>query len=62
MQLDRVKLLTELVKKDMTQKQLIDASGFSRSTINSVCRGKTCNESTAKAIAAALGVSVKDLM
>ena len=62
MRLDRVKLQTELIKKEMTQKELADLSGFSRSTINAICRGKGCYLSTAKAIAKALNATLEELL
>ncbi len=32
--IDRIKLITELEKRDMTQKRLAELSGVSRATIN----------------------------
>ena len=40
MRIDRVKLVTELAKRDMTQKRLAELSGVSRATINYIRGGK----------------------
>ena len=42
MRIDRVKLITELEKKEMTQKRLAELSGVSRATINYIKGGKRC--------------------
>lgn len=61
MRLDAIKIRTELYKQGMTQKDLVERSGYSRSAISGVCNGRSCQIHTAKAIAKALGVTVDDL-
>lgn len=40
MRIDRIKLVSELVKQDMTQKRLAELAGISRATINYIKSGK----------------------
>ena len=44
MRIDRIKLITELAKRDMTQAKLAELSGVSRATINYVKSGKSCTD------------------
>lgn len=62
MRIDRIKLATEMIKQDMTQRKLSELSGLSRMTINSVRGGKSCSEETGDKIAAALGVPIEKLL
>ena len=62
MRLDRVKVITELAKRDLKKKDLAERSGFARVTVSRICNGNGCNTNTAKAIAEALGVTVEDLV
>lgn len=62
MRIDRVNLISELVRKDMTQKKLAELSGVSRNTINSICGGKSCTEIVGYKIAAALQVPIETLL
>ena len=62
MRINRIKLVTELAKRDMTQKQLAELSGVSRATINYVRAGKSCTDEVGKKIAKALGVTTKELI
>lgn len=59
--IDRYKLKIELMKRDMTQKQLADMCGLSRATINGVSCGRSCSGKTAYKIAQALGMEIEDL-
>lgn len=61
MRIDRLKLITELAKQDMTQVKLAELSGVSRVTIGSVVSGKSCSEATALKIANALNVPITKL-
>ena len=56
--IDRIKLITELEKRDMTQKRLAELSGVSRATINYIKGGKRCTDEVGQKIAKALGVDV----
>lgn len=62
MRIDRIKLTTELVKRDMTQTALAKKSGISRVTIAGIKAGRSCSEDTAKKLAAALNVPIKKLL
>lgn len=62
MRIDRVKLVAELARKDMTQKKLAELAGVSRATVNSIKSGKSCSDEVACKIAAALQVDLKKLM
>lgn len=62
MRIDRVKLSTEMARRDMTSKAVAAKSGVSRATISSVKSGKSCSTRTGLAIASALGVPVEQLM
>ena len=44
MRIDRIKLTTELVRRDMTQKKLAELAGISRATVNYIKAGKSCSE------------------
>ncbi len=60
--IDRIKLVTELKKHNMTQKKLAELSGTSRVTINYVCSGKSCTGEVGQKIAEALGVDVTEII
>ncbi len=62
MRIDRIKLVTELTKRDMTQARLAELSGVSRATINYIKAGKSCTDEVGNKIAKALGVPVEKLI
>lgn len=62
MRISRIKLVTELTKRDMTQLELSKLSGVSRTTINFIKNGKSCSDATAGKIAKALNVPVEQLV
>lgn len=62
MRINRIKLVTELEKRDMTQKRLAELAGVSRATINSIKNGKSCTDEVGSKIANALGISIEKLM
>lgn len=62
MRIDRIKLVTELAKRDMTQKRLAELSGVSRQTITYIRGGKSCSDEVGQKIADALGVDVTEIM
>lgn len=61
MRIDRVKLIAEMARQDMTILNLSEKSGVSRVTITNIRGGKTCTEATAAALAHGLGVSIEAL-
>ncbi|MEY8427505.1 helix-turn-helix transcriptional regulator [Lachnospiraceae bacterium 46-15] len=62
MRIDRVKLVVELKKRNMTQKRLAELSDVSRVTINYVCSGKSCADEVGQKIAKALNVDVTEIL
>ena len=62
MRIDRIKLVTELKRRDMTQKRISELSGVSRTTINYICAGKSCTDEVGPSIAKALGVEVTEII
>lgn len=61
MKINRIKLITILAKKDMTQKNLAELSGVHETTISNIANGKCCKVSTAIKLAEALGVELEEL-
>lgn len=62
MRVDRCKLSLELMKRDITQKQLAEMCGISRATISGIACGRSCNDKTGYKIAQALGVELDNLL
>mgnify|MGYP000037269236 FL=1 len=62
MRIDRFKLTTELMRQDMTQKQLAEKAGISRATVNGIKSGRSCSDEVGKKIAKALGVDVTEII
>ena len=62
MRIDRVKLIAEMARRDVTSTRLAEAAGVSRVTVSALRCGKTCTAETAGRIARALGVDVTDIM
>lgn len=62
MRIDRCKLMAELTRQDMTQKQLAALAGVSRTTINYIKGGKNCSDEVGHKIAAALGVNITKIL
>lgn len=61
MRIDKIKLRIELLKREMTQKELSDISGVSRATISGIVCGRSCSRDTAEKIATALKVPLSKL-
>lgn len=62
MRIDRVKLVAELTRRDMTQKRLASIAGVSRATINYIKAGKSCSDEVGRKICAALGVEPEEII
>lgn len=62
MRIDRIKLVAELTRQDITQKQLAERSGVSRATINYIKGGKSCSEEVGEKIAKGLGLPIEQLL
>lgn len=62
MRIDRVKLIAEMARQDLTTIRLSEMSGVSRVTVSAVRCGKACTSKTAGKIAQALGVPVESII
>ena len=62
MRIDRIKLVTELTRRDMTQKKLAELAGISRITVNYIKGGKSCSDDVGNKIAAALQIPIEKLL
>lgn len=62
MRIDGKKLKITMIEKDCGRQALSDRSGVSTGTISSICSGKSCSGLTARALAAALGVELDELL
>lgn len=56
--IDRVALIAEMARRDMTCNQLVKLSGVSRPTITAARSGKTVSKETADKLAAVLGQDI----
>ena len=61
MRLCRIRLVTELAKRNMTSQALAKQAGVSRATISAIKNGRSCSNNTAEKIAEVLGLPVEDL-
>jgi len=61
MRLDKIKLHTKMLEKDINTIKLSENTGLSRATISSVRCGKSCTYETAEKLAKALKCNVSDL-
>ena len=62
MRIDRVKLVTEMARQDMTQLRLVELSGVSRATVSGIQNGRSCSSRSAVKIADALNVPLETLL
>lgn len=62
MRIDRVKLVTEMARQDMTQLKLAELTGTSRATISGIQNGRSCSSRSAVKIADALKVPLETLL
>ena len=60
--IDRIKFVTELEKRDMTQKRLAELSGVSKATISYIKCGKSCSNEKGQKIAQGVGVDVTEIL
>ncbi len=49
--IDRVKLIAEMARQDMTVNKLVELSGLSRVTVTGIRSGKSCSRATADKLA-----------
>lgn len=62
LRINRIKLLTEMARQDMTQRRLVELSGVSRATISGIQNGRSCSSRSAVKIADALKVPLETLL
>lgn len=62
MRIDRVKLIAEMARQDITTIKLAEKSGVSRVTVSAVRCGKACAPATAGKLATALGIPVESII
>lgn len=62
MRINRVKLVAEMARQDMTQLRLVELSGVSRATISGIQNGRSCSSKSAVKIADALNVPLETLL
>lgn len=53
--IDRVAMITEMARRDLSCGKLVKLSGVSRVTLSSIRGGKSCSKETAEKLAAVLG-------
>lgn len=61
MRINRIKLIAEMARQEVSVKELSEKAGISRCALSALRGGKSCTENTAQRVAAALGVTVDDL-
>lgn len=62
LRIDRVKLIAEMARRNITSIRLAELSGISRVTVSALRCGKACTPETASKIARALGVDLAEIM
>ena len=62
MRIDRIKLITEMAKRNMTQKKLAELAGISRGSVSAIKNGKSCSNDIGIKIAEALHIPIEELL
>ncbi|MBS5129752.1 MAG: helix-turn-helix transcriptional regulator [Lachnospiraceae bacterium] len=62
MRINSIKLVTAMMRLDLTQKQLAERAGVSRATINGIKCGRSCSDRIGIKIAEALQVPIEKLL
>lgn len=62
MRIDRVKFISEMVRRDMSVLELAKICCLSRATITGVRSGKSCTQETAAKLAKGLGVPLETIL
>lgn len=62
MRIDRIKIVTELARRDMTQSKLAEITGLSRATINNIKCGRSCSDELGTKIADALNLPLEQIV
>ena len=56
--IDRVAMIAEMARRDISCNNLVELSGVSRVTVTAVRNGKSCSRETADKLAAVLGPDI----
>lgn len=62
MRIDRVKLIAEMARRDVTVQELANKATVSRATVTALRGGKSCSENSVRRVAQALGIPVDSLL
>ncbi|HJB00510.1 MAG TPA: helix-turn-helix transcriptional regulator [Candidatus Mediterraneibacter merdavium] len=62
MRINRVKLVTEMARQDITQLKFVEMSGVSRATISGIQNGRRCSSRSAVKSMDALKVPLETLL
>lgn len=62
MRLDRVKLIAEMARRNITSRELAEKALVSRVTVSAMRCGKSVTENSARSVARALGVELAELL
>ncbi len=62
MRLNRVRVITEMAKRDISVCALSEKAGISKGTIAGIRAGRSCSQQTGEKLAAAIGVDVETLL
>lgn len=62
MRIDRIKLIAEMARQDISASKLSEKAHVSRASVTALRSGKSCAANTVAHVAAALGVDVADLL
>lgn len=62
MRIDRVKLIAEMARLDMSVASLSEKAAVSRSTVTALRGGKSCSANSVRRVATALGMTVESLL
>lgn len=62
MRIDRIKLISEMARQNLTVKALAEKACVSRMTVSSARCGKSVSDNSATHIARALGVDITELL
>lgn len=62
MRIDRIKLITEMARRNLKVSELSEKAGVSPNTVSAIRCGKNCSKLAANAIASALNVDVTELL
>lgn len=62
MRIDRVKLIAEMARRNITSRELAEKALVSRVTVSAMRCGKSVTENSARSVARALGVELAELL